>query len=255
MAAPAIAKAGGSAAQAQKKAWGGSQGATFAVQLVYLTILAGLGVVYFNDRSLINLPDNIGPLSIAVPWFGALGGVLISLVGTTEHRYDWDPTFRFWHWSRPLLGASFGSISVLIFQAGILAVGSTPSANIQNVPRNLLYYLIAFVVGYREDTFRDLIKRLTDIIFAPGPTGGAMTVSSLSPTSGPAAGGTAVTVLGSGLGNTDTVRFGTLPAQFHIDGDGQLTVTSPPGRGGTTVTVSVAAQSATGVAGMFTYTA
>jgi len=236
------------------KLWGGSQGAIFSLQIFYLTILAVLAIIYFTDRSLINLPESLGPISVAVPWFGALGAVVISLVGTTEHRQDWDPSYRFWHWSRPLLGASFGSVSVLIFQAGILAVGSTPTANPQSVPRNLLYYLVAFVVGYREETFRELIKRVTDIILSPGPGGAGPAVGSMSPQTGPASGGTAVTVLGSGLKNTDTIRFGAVPAKFRIDGDSQITITSPPGQTGASVTVTVAAKAATAMAGTFTYT-
>jgi hypothetical protein len=191
---------------------------------------------------------------VAVPWFGALGAVLISLVALSEHRNDWDPTYRFWHWSRPLLGASFGSISVLIFEAGILAVGTAPSAVSQSTPKNLLYFLVAFVVGYREETFRELIKRLTDIVFSPGQTTSTFTVSSLSPLTGPAAGGTAVTILGSGLSNADSVRFGTALAQFKVDGDSQITATSPQGQVGTTVAVVVSANSVTTSAGSFSYT-
>jgi len=251
---PPAAKADGQDGRA-KKPWGGSQGAVFAVQLTYLTILAALAIAYFIDRSVIRLPETLGPVSIAVPWFGALGAVLISLVGITEHRNDWDPSYRFWHWSRPLLGASFGSVSVLIFQAGILAVGSTPTPTPQDVPHNLLYYIVAFAVGYREETFRELMKRLTDVLFSPGPTTGGLLASSLSPQSGPAAGGALVTVLGSGLTDTDSVRFGAVPAKFHVDGDSQVTVTSPAGQPRTAVNVTVTAKSATAVAGTFTYLA
>lgn len=239
------------------KFWGGSAAAVFALQIVYLTILAALAIVYFTNRSLIDLPDSIGPISVAIPWYGALGAVLISLVGVTQHRRNWDPSYRFWHWARPLLGASFGSISVLIFQAGILAVGTTPqtgSANGGTVPKDLLYYLVAFVVGYREETFRELIKRLADVIFTPGMTTVAVSISSLTPTSGPASGGTSVTILGTGLASTDAVRFGVSQATFHVDGDSQLTVTSPAGTAGKTVAVSVTAKSAATTAGSFTYT-
>jgi hypothetical protein len=239
----------------QQKPWGGSQGVIFSLQIVYLTILAALAIIYFTNRGLIDLPESLGPVPVAVPWFGALGAVLISLVGVTEHRNDWDPAYRFWHWSRPLLGASFGSISVLIFQAGILAVGTTPAAGQLNTPKNLLYFLVAFVVGYREETFRELIKRLTDVIFSPGPSPSSSgpAISSISPQSGPAAGGTIVTALGSGLSQTDSVRFGVTPAKFHLDGDSQITVTTPPGQAGTTVSVSVGAKVASIGAGTFTY--
>lgn len=240
----------------QPKLWGGSQGAIFAIQIVYLTILASLAIIYFTNRSMIGLPESLGPISVAVPWFGALGAVLISLEGITQHRRDWDPAFRYWHWARPLIGASFGSISVLIMQAGILAVGTTPSTVPQDVPKNLLYYLVAFVVGYREETFRELIKRLTDIIFTPGPSPSANdpVISSISPQSGPAAGGTVITVLGTGLGKVNSVRFDSTPAKFRVDGDTQVTVTSPPGKAGTQVGVAVGTKGKSVPAGTFIYT-
>jgi len=231
----------------------GSKSAVFGVQIVYLTILATLAIIYFVDRNMLDLPPTLGPVPEPVPWFGALGAVLISLVGITEHMHDWDPAYRFWHWSRPLLGASFGTISVLIFQAGILAVGTQPAINGGGVSKDLLYYLIAFVVGYREETFRELIKRLTDVIFSPGQDGGTVVVNSMAPQTGPASGGTTIMLLGSGFDSTDAVRFGSVQATFHIDGDGQLTVTCPPGQAGATVTVSVTAKSASAIAGAFTY--
>src|SRR5262249_49769675 len=136
------------------------------------------------------------------------GAVLISLTGVFAHKNDWDKELWPWHISRPLIGIALGVVSVLILQAGILAVGSSPNTqsesnntkptntstppasagsqapnpdsqpantgsqpgntgaqpanNNQPVnsnstngkPSNLLYYLIAFLVGYREETFR-----------------------------------------------------------------------------------------------------
>ena len=31
-----------------------------------------------------------------------------------------------------------------------------------------IYHVLAFIVGYREETFRDLLKRVTDLILRPG---------------------------------------------------------------------------------------
>jgi hypothetical protein len=95
--------------------------------------------------------------------------------------------------------------------------------------QNLLYYLIAFAVGYREQTFRDLLKRLLDVILSPGnaAAGAQHAVLSISPVSGPDAGGTSVAVTGAGLSNTRSVKFGTQQAGFHIDSDHHLTVVSP----------------------------
>jgi N-acetylmuramoyl-L-alanine amidase/IPT/TIG domain len=241
------------AAGGQDKAWGGSQAAIFAMQFFYLAILGALAIIYFTNRALIGLPETLGPVSVAVPWFGALGAVLISIVGVTEHRGDWDPSYRFWHWSRPLLGASFGTISVLIFQAGILAVGSTPSPHQQNITSNLLYYLVAFLVGYREETFRELMKRLTDIVLAPGQTRSLPAISSMSPANGPAKGGTSVTIIGSSLSGTQAVRFGATHANFNIDSDNQLTVVTPAGIPGTSVSVAVLSKDGTVSGGSFSY--
>jgi hypothetical protein len=88
-----------------------------------------------------------------------LGAVLISLTGIFEHEHDWDEGLWPWHLARPLIGMGLAVVSVLILQAGILAVGATPQPQ-PTIPKNLLYYLVAFSVGYREQTFRELIKRL-----------------------------------------------------------------------------------------------
>jgi hypothetical protein len=95
-----------------------------------------------------------------------------------------------------LIGISLAIIAWLTFQAGILAVGSTASvpaastvASQVTAPTNYLFYLIAFVVGYREQVFRQLIKRVADVILAPGdnqpPVGAALPlISALNPTNG-----------------------------------------------------------------------
>src|SRR5437588_5323406 len=125
----------------------------FIVQIFWLVLLGALAAVFFINRSLILLPDSLGSVPLAVVWFGALGAVVISLTGIVEHAHDWDESYALWHLSRPLVGASLAVVGVLILQAGVLAIGSTPNASATPVPKNLLYYLVAFLVGYREETF------------------------------------------------------------------------------------------------------
>ena len=76
--------------------------------------------------------------------------------------------------------------------------------------------------------------------FSGAPTGASLvpTVSSVSPSSGPAAGGTSVTVTGTNLTGATAVDFGT-KAGTSISGDTgtSLTVTSPSGTGTVDVTV------------------
>ena len=80
-------------------------------------------------------------------------------------------------------------------------------------------------------------------------------VTGLSPTSGPTAGGTTVTITGTGFTGATTVNFGTTKAtSFTVDSDTQITATSPAGTGVVDVTVvTPGGTSATSSADKFTY--
>ncbi|WP_405718347.1 IPT/TIG domain-containing protein [Streptomyces sp. NBC_00046] len=77
---------------------------------------------------------------------------------------------------------------------------------------------------------------------------GAPVVTGLTPDRGPSAGGTTVTVTGTGLTYTTAVLFGAVPAAFTVVSDTQLTVTAPPGAaGGVTVRVVIPGWTSIGV--------
>jgi hypothetical protein len=250
---------------------------TFVLALVYLIVILAVGVLFFAKRDLLFfLPEGnfFGPVPIGVPWFGALGAVLISLTGIFEHEHDWDASYWPWHVARPLVGVAVAVVSVLILQAGVLSVGATPlptptptptpaatqgagtataiptptptptppgSTTPAKVPPNLLYYLVAFLVGYREETFRELIKRLVDIILAPGDGKAAPpTIHDVNPAQAPHGTPTAVTITGSGFTSTQSVKFGGSAAQFTVNGDSKITATTPtpPTAGAAVVTVT-----------------
>jgi hypothetical protein len=232
----------------------------FVVQIAWLIILGVLAALHFS--SIIHLQDTLGSVPLGVVWFGALGAVLISLTGVVEHARDWDESLALWHLSRPLVGASLAVVGVLILQAGVLATGNTatpkspanPGSPAMQNSQNLLYYLVAFLVGYREETFRELIKRLVDLIFTPGTPQTAPTVTGLSPTAAPAAGGVKVVISGSGFTGATAVTFGSSPAGFHVDSDSQITVAQiPAGTAGQQVTVTVKGK-AGAATGSFQYT-
>ena len=87
---------------------------------------------------------------------------------------------------------------------------------------------------------------------------GTPTVTSISPISGPAVGGTAVTITGTNLTGATAVYFGTTAAtSFTVVSDTSITATSPAGTAGTVdVTVTTAGgTSATSSADQFTYVA
>ena len=83
-------------------------------------------------------------------------------------------------------------------------------------------------------------------------------MSAISPASGPAAGGTSVTVSGSGLTGATTVFFGTTKGTtISVNAGGtQLTVKSPAGTSGASVNVQVVTpggESPAVTADLFTY--
>ena len=84
------------------------------------------------------------------------------------------------------------------------------------------------------------------------------TVSGISPSSGPATGGTIVTITGSGFTGVPEVDFGGVKAtSYTVNSDTQITATAPP-ETGSVVTVTVFTPhwgtSATSATDMFTYT-
>ena len=83
----------------------------------------------------------------------------------------------------------------------------------------------------------------------------APVVTMISPTSGPATGGTSVTITGSNLENATAVDFGTSnPGTVTADASGSITVTSPSGSGTPDVTVTTpGGTSATSANDVFTY--
>jgi uncharacterized protein (TIGR03437 family) len=88
-----------------------------------------------------------------------------------------------------------------------------------------------------------------DVSYAPRITG-------ISPSGGPVAGGTLVTISGANLAGATAVNFGAAATSFTIDSDSQISALSPAGVAGQTVDITVATTvgvSATGSADQFTY--
>ena len=81
-------------------------------------------------------------------------------------------------------------------------------------------------------------------------------VTGVSPDSGSTAGGTTVSITGTGLAGATGVRFGGVAARITADSNTQVTATSPPGTGTVTVTVTTpVGASPTTAVGHYTYAA
>lgn|SRR5262245_33817357 len=195
--------------------------------MIYLFGLGVFIILYRADIGINPRHDFFGPVPFLVPWFGALGAVVLSLSGVFEHRKDWDEEYCYWYWARPFVGAVTSTVSVLIFQSGILAVGGELPNQSNTTTKNLLYYLIAFIAGYRENVFRDLIRRVADVILTPGQQAAPPRITSVQPSQAPRDHVTVITVSGSGFTGTTAVKLGSQNLQFATDSDSQLTVTIP----------------------------
>jgi hypothetical protein len=116
----------------------GSRGSIFVLQMVYLVALGVVALLYFKNIWI--HVDSLGTIPVAVPWWGAVGAVMLSLAGIFDHCDDWNVCFKYWHWARPVVGAVMGTFGVLAFQGGVLAAGNSlkPPTGVANTS-DLLY--------------------------------------------------------------------------------------------------------------------
>ena len=113
------------------------------------------------------LPPVVAGVPISIPWFGAMGAVLTGLYGIFDHAHrDWERRFNAWYVARPLTGAALAAVAYIVFLATIRATGLYPVT--QDSVGKLIYFMVAFIVGFREETFRMLIARVGDLIVGPG---------------------------------------------------------------------------------------
>ena len=201
----------------------------FTYTVIWLVGLAQLGWMAVTGQKLpvdVTIPDTLRIIPSAVPWYGALGGVLISLVGIHEHRYDWDRRYWTWYVARPMVGAFVAIVAVLIFQSGVLAIGVNPTEATTTGPKDLFYYVIAFATGYREDAFRSLLRKVVDMLFTTKDSGVVPTITDIDPKQGAAE--TEVTIKGTGLKTVEAVRFQGVDVETFSKGSDAMIMTKVP---------------------------
>ncbi len=138
----------------------------FFVALVWLVALFVLFVVWITSPGLRgDFPHAFGQIPVEVPWFGALGGCLVSLSGIVYYnRGRWRPRYNYWHPIKPLIGVGTGSIGALLLLVTLRAASSNASIKTDAAT----FDAAAFVFGYGEAAFRQLIKTVTDLLLRPG---------------------------------------------------------------------------------------
>jgi len=101
--------------------------------------------------------------------WGGLGGVcgiFYSLYWHVAIRRDFDRQYVMWYLVQPILGSMIGMIIFMIITVGFFTIQGTPA------PANPLFmYLIAFIAGFRQRFFLELIDRIVQT-FTPNPRSG-----------------------------------------------------------------------------------
>ncbi len=137
----------------------------FYLELGYIILLAALIAFYAMWSGFRNaLPISLGPLPLGVVWFGSVGGVVAGFRGIYGYNHNWDSSYNYWHYTRPIFGAVTGAIGSLIYWV-LLRFGNT-STTIK-VDR-VMFYVVAFVLGFSDKAFIELLTNITDVIIKPG---------------------------------------------------------------------------------------
>ncbi len=136
----------------------------FWFEITYLTVLIALFGAYETSDGLRDaLPQSLGPIPVGVVWFGATGAVVAGIGGIYFHNRTWDPAYEYWHYSRPLVGAVVGGVGALLYYVSV-SLGTKTSVT----PNALTFDAVAFVLGFADDAFRELIKKITTLLFGAG---------------------------------------------------------------------------------------
>jgi hypothetical protein len=142
----------------------------FWLGMLYLSLLLLVAGLYLtNCFGFMEVLEPIGKVvPLCVIWFGALGAVAISLQGVFDHNEGWDPSYNYWHIGRPLFGVVVGIVAYFLLQLIVAASGAQAPGHA--VEHNTIFYCVmAFLVGYREAIFRDLLKQAVDLFLRPAP--------------------------------------------------------------------------------------
>lgn len=160
----------------------------FAVALAWLVALSALFFVWILTPGLrADMPKLYGHdpgIPVEVPWFGAVGALVASFGGIFFYsRGRWLRRFNYWHVVKPAIGALTGSVSCVLLV--VILRTATGSSKVGTDPTT--FDASAFVFGYAESAFRQLIKTITDVFLKPGE--GTNTAEKVKRTSANSTGG------------------------------------------------------------------
>lgn len=237
----------------------------FIYDLVVVFLLLLIGYLYVKTAAgyWLAAPSNTGTkenpteviasveISMRAMWFGALGGIVISLKGVYDHccdRGEWDHCFDLWHIGRPISGALTGLITLVL----LLAV------NPNGTPSQPVVFAIAFIFGTQERRFFNFLFEVAALVVRVPNEDKDTTLKAIDiqPSEGKQA--AVVLITGNGFSQGASVTIGSNQlGNVVVSKDGKTIVGIIPAGTAGAVDVTVANPSGDRVVlpGKFTYTA
>ena len=128
-------------------------------------------------------PVMYGVLPLVVPFFGALGGLSNAMWSVVWHWKDYDSpdpakrnnegrTWSAWTVIQVVIGAVFGTVAslIVVLITKTITLGEAEEA-ISATGMGVLA-AVAFAVGFRQQTFQNLVTKVVDVITGPGESEG-----------------------------------------------------------------------------------
>src|SRR5215471_5178296 len=131
--------------------------AIFAYDLGVVTLLIFVGAMYLWYPGFLKLEPDSYRLAIQSMWFGALGGVIISLKGIYDHSTGadgWDASFNLWHIGRPVSGAVAGLMTVVLLMV----------VNANGKLSDPVVFAAAFIFGTQERRFFNFLYEVARLV-------------------------------------------------------------------------------------------
>jgi IPT/TIG domain len=164
---------------------------------------------------------------------GALGGVIHAIrslgwyVGNRKLVWSWAP----WYALLPLLGSLVALVFYLVIRGGFFSPQASAQAGTPNV-----FGFVAFsaLIGMFTNQAVAKLKETFEALLAAHEEGkdriaSAVSIKELQPNQGPQAGGTAVTITGTGFTADTRVKFGAqLATQVTFNSATEIVATTPP---------------------------
>ena len=134
----------------------------FKVEIAYLIGLLLIAYLTYQFPHFF-LWDGLINLHTQTAWAGAFGGVTIALYGLYTHTQvrDFDPQYKLWYYSKPIIGGIFGWFVFLIYYVGLISV---QDVKLQQVRTPELPIVIAFLAGFSERFTIRIIDRLMQVL-------------------------------------------------------------------------------------------